>query len=105
MERFDLRNVFEVIRCADDVTHTKPHPELYLSAASALGVSPSEAVAFEDSPNGALAANRAGVFCVVVPNPMTRHLSFETPDKTLSSLDEIPLASLLAEILTHPCFN
>jgi HAD superfamily hydrolase (TIGR01509 family) len=105
LERFDLQGVFEVIRCADDVARTKPHPELYLSAASVLGISPSEAVALEDSPNGVRAAKSAGIFCVAVPNPMTVHLSFDGPDLTLPSLAEMPLAALLSEISARPNFN
>lgn len=96
LERFDLLAFFDVIRCADDVTRTKPDPELYLSAADSLNLSPSEVIVFEDSPNGAIAAQRAGMFCVVVPNPMTAMLSFESPDLMLDSLNTMPLHKLLA---------
>lgn len=105
LQRFDLQGVFEIIRCADDVARTKPDPELFVSAAAALGVSPSEAVAFEDSPNGALAAKRAGVFCVVVPNPMTQHLTFAAPDLTVESLATVSLGQLMEAISGHPSFS
>lgn len=98
LERFDLLSFFDVIRCANDVSRTKPDPELYLSAAASLNLSPSEVVAFEDSPNGALAAKNAGVFCVVVPNPMTQHLRFDAPDLTLESLQSLLLPQLLNDI-------
>ena len=98
LERFDLLPFFEVIRCANDVSRTKPDPELYLSTAASLNLSPAEVAAFEDSPNGALAAKNAGVFCVVVPNPMTRHLVFDAPDMTIESLEVFPLPQLLEEI-------
>ena len=52
----------------------KPDPALYLAALEALGVHPQEAIALEDSPNGILAAKRAGLFCVAVPNPLTSQL-------------------------------
>jgi HAD superfamily hydrolase (TIGR01509 family) len=105
LDRFDLLPYFDVVRCADDVARTKPDPELYRTAAAALGLSPSEVIAFEDSPNGALAAKAAGVFCIVVPNPMTRHLPFETPDLTMDSLRSLPLRQLVARIESHPKFN
>lgn len=51
----------QVIRTLDDVTSGKPAPDLYLEAASALGVDPSRTIAFEDSPAGARAARAAGM--------------------------------------------
>ena len=50
-----------------------------------------EAIAFEDSPNGILAAKRAGIFCVVVANPLTRNLPLDLADRRLSSLEEFSL--------------
>ncbi|MES2461314.1 MAG: HAD family hydrolase, partial [Armatimonadota bacterium] len=74
LTRFDLLPFFDVVVSADDVARTKPDPELYQKAAASLDLLPSELIAFEDSPNGALAAKAAGIFCIVVPNPMTKHL-------------------------------
>ncbi len=53
LSRLGLLDYFDGLRCADDVTRTKPDPELYLSALQMLGVSAEAAVAIEDSPNGA----------------------------------------------------
>jgi beta-phosphoglucomutase-like phosphatase (HAD superfamily) len=69
---------------------------LYLAALEALAVRPEEAIALEDSPNGILAAKRAGMFCVAVPNPLTRQLSLEHADLQLPSLTALSLAQLLA---------
>lgn len=52
----------------DEVTHGKPHPEPYLTAARLLGVDPADCVAVEDSGNGANSANAAGCRVLVVPN-------------------------------------
>ena len=82
----------------DDVENAKPDPELYLRALRRLGVEPSRAVAFEDSPNGALAARRAGMYCVVVPNQVTAALEFGEHDLRLESLMQAELADLLARI-------
>jgi beta-phosphoglucomutase-like phosphatase (HAD superfamily) len=51
----------------------------------------------EDSPNGVLAAKRAGIFCVAVPNAMTQPLSFDLADLQISSLAELSLEKLLLE--------
>ncbi|OYD07610.1 HAD family hydrolase [Paludifilum halophilum] len=92
LESLGLRHYFECIRTREDVQRTKPDPSLYLQAAECLGVHPSEAVAVEDSPNGALAAKRAGMACIVVPNSVTAQFSFGSVDLRLSSLEELKLA-------------
>jgi HAD superfamily hydrolase (TIGR01509 family) len=52
---------FATVVAGDDVTHGKPHPEPYLTAAARLGVRPAECVAIEDSPTGLASAVAAGV--------------------------------------------
>jgi sugar-phosphatase len=54
---------------AERVTHGKPHPEGYLTAAGLLGVEPEDAVVFEDAPAGIAAGVAAGIRTVAVgPN-------------------------------------
>ncbi|HVC87357.1 MAG TPA: HAD family phosphatase [Gaiellaceae bacterium] len=55
-----LRDVFEVIVSQDDVTHGKPDPECYLTAARILGVAPETMLVFEDTDVGVAAAKGAG---------------------------------------------
>ena len=98
LTRLNLIQHFEVIRCADDVANTKPHPELYLAAVSALGVKPIEAVALEDSSHGLTSAKAAGLYAVAIPNPMTHRLPLEHADLRLNSLADMPLETLLATI-------
>jgi HAD superfamily hydrolase (TIGR01509 family) len=52
---------FQVVVAGDDVTHGKPHPEPYLTAAARLGVEPGRCVAIEDSRTGVASAEAAGV--------------------------------------------
>jgi len=59
------RESFAVVVCGEDVERKKPDPEVYLSAVAALRVSPREALAIEDSPDGAAAARAAGVPVIV----------------------------------------
>jgi HAD superfamily hydrolase (TIGR01509 family) len=95
LQRLNLYNYFQSIQCADDVVLTKPDPALYLQAVQGIGVAPDTAIALEDSPAGALAAQRAGLFCVVVPNDITRNLTFSAGDLVLNSLADLKLADLL----------
>ena len=65
------------------------------AAVQALDVAPQQALAIEDSPNGILAAKRAGLFCLAVPNALTRQLSLDLADLRLDSLADLPLEQLL----------
>ena len=95
LERLGVLARFEVLKCADDVARVKPDPALYHAACEHLGVPPARAVAIEDSPNGILAAKRAGLFCVAVPNALTGRLALDAADLRLASLSELPLSELL----------
>jgi HAD superfamily hydrolase (TIGR01509 family) len=85
-----------IVTADGDVTRAKPSPELYLEALGRLGVAAAEAIAFEDSPNGVRAAKAAGIFCVAVPNEVTRALGLDEADLVLDSLADLPPADLLA---------
>jgi HAD superfamily hydrolase (TIGR01509 family) len=96
LDRLGLLSSFDVIRAADDVSITKPDPALYLSVLAALELRPEQALAFEDSPNGVLSAKRAGLYCVAVPNELTRQLPLDQADLRLDSLTDLPLPNLLS---------
>ena len=101
LSRLGLAARFEVIMTSDDVAQAKPSPDLYLAAVEALEVLPDQAVAFEDSPNGVLAAKRAGIYCVAVPNLLTRRLSLDHADMVIPSLAAWPLEALLAKVRSN----
>jgi HAD superfamily hydrolase (TIGR01509 family) len=95
LSHFGLETHFDAIRCGDEVKATKPDPALYLAALQALEIEASEAIALEDSPNGILAAKRAGIFCVAIPNALTKQLSLSLADFQMSSLADLPLEQIL----------
>jgi HAD superfamily hydrolase (TIGR01509 family) len=64
------REFFTATVCGDEVPRGKPDPDPYLRAAELLGVDPARCLAVEDSPTGALAAERAGAVVLVVPCEM-----------------------------------
>lgn len=94
----DMRGLFDFIACRDDVAAGKPEPDVYLAALHGLGVSAEETIAFEDSVPGHLAAHRAGIRVVVVPNPSTAHCDFPHAWLKRPSLAEITLDLLTAAI-------
>jgi HAD superfamily hydrolase (TIGR01509 family) len=98
LERLGLLPYFTVTRCFEDTGAHKPDPTPYLAVLEALDVLPSEAVAFEDSPNGIASAKAAGILCVAVPNPTTRSLNLDKADYRLDSLASLPLQKLLSRL-------
>src|SRR5437868_5754173 len=101
LERLEEAVGWDAICTADrDPARAKPSPTLYLEALEALDVAAEEAVAFEDSPNGVLAAKAAGIFCVAVPNEVTRDLGLEEAgaDLVLDSLAELPPENLFRQL-------
>jgi len=52
----------------DQVERGKPAPDLYLAAATMAGAMPADAVAFEDTPQGVMAAHAAGVPVIQIPD-------------------------------------
>lgn len=102
LEKLGLTHWFKTVRCRDDVgDKPKPEPDVYLAAMSALGVQPTESMALEDSPNGVLAAKRAGMWVTAVPNQITRTLNFDQADVKLASMTDMSLSQLINEVLNE----
>lgn len=96
LERLALLAFFTHVQCRDrPELRAKPAPDLYLAACAGLGVRPDEAIAFEDSRNGMLAAQAAGMRCVVVPNELTIAMDLDGADHRFESLAAISLGALL----------
>lgn len=95
LKKLGLYEYFECIKTSDDVEKVKPDPALYLQAAECLGLAAEECLAFEDSANGALAAKRAGLNCVIVPNPVTHTMDFCDVEHRLGSMADMPLNEVI----------
>jgi HAD superfamily hydrolase (TIGR01509 family) len=89
LERLALAQRFECICTRDDVLQTKPDPSLYFRALLCLGVDGAEALAYEDSANGLVAAKSAGLRCVVVPGPLTAASDYSLADAVVDSLADV----------------
>lgn len=61
-----LDKVFPVVVDGNKITHSKPHPEVFLKGAEQLGVNPKDTVVFEDAYSGVEAAHRGGMKCIGV---------------------------------------
>ena len=98
-KRLGIFDHFDHIICQDDVLpgRTKPNPDIYLKALEQLNVKKEAAVVFEDSPNGVTAAQRADIFVVAVPNPLTIKMGV-SGDITVPSLAGLSLQELSQKV-------
>ncbi len=97
LSRFDLLKRFQVTLTAEDVTHGKPHPEIYLTAAERLNIASSSILVLEDSEAGTRAAAAAGAFVVAVPNRHTALGDFSMASMQLDSLGHPELHATIAQ--------
>jgi HAD superfamily hydrolase (TIGR01509 family) len=81
---------FEVLGTAQEVPTKKPDPAVYCWVLERLGLSAEEALAFEDSRNGLLAATGAAIACVVTPTPYSADEDFTEALRQLTDLDHHP---------------
>lgn len=88
-----LEGVFDAIVTGETVTHGKPHPETFLTAAERLGVAPAHCVVVEDSHHGVMAGHTAGMFTVMVPDlqPCTEKIASLLWNRCDTLTDLIPL--------------
>ncbi len=91
LQGLNLRHYFKTIVTGLDVPSVKPAPDIFLAAAAQIGAAPTECVVLEDAEKGVLAAFRAGMRCIAIPNAHTRHHDFSKATRVYSSLKEITL--------------
>jgi HAD superfamily hydrolase (TIGR01509 family) len=96
LTRLNLINEFDAIVSSNDVKEVKPHPALYLEALNKLNLNANEVIAFEDSINGMNAAQAANIFCVVVPNSVTRQLNWDKADLIINSMAAVKLEKIIS---------
>ncbi len=87
VDKMGIRPYLHAIASAQDLPYGKPHPQVYINCAEALGVDPVSCVCFEDSFNGMIAAKAAKMKCVVVPHhSQQKNECWGAADLKLSSL-------------------
>ena len=68
-----IQSAFDVVIDGTMIQHTKPHPEIFLKAASTLGLAPSDCIVIEDAEAGIESAVSAGMKCVGIGSPKQLH--------------------------------
>ncbi|MCZ8208232.1 MAG: HAD family phosphatase [Aquidulcibacter sp.] len=94
LAKVGLLNYFgQQISSATEVAEAKPAPDVYLLAARKAGYEPSDCIAIEDSPNGVLAALRAGMQVI--------GFARETPAPDLTAAGAHQVFETMAEVHVH----
>ncbi len=95
LSRIPIRGNFNAILDDRSITHSKPHPEIYLKAAGILGMLPADCVVIEDSLSGVASAKAAG--CRVI-GITTTHAAHELSEADLVITD---FTGLTVETVTN----
>lgn len=64
LKSFNITHYFDAVITGFDCQHSKPDPEIYLTAAYAVRTSPANCIVIEDSTHGMHAAKSAGMYCI-----------------------------------------
>jgi beta-phosphoglucomutase family hydrolase len=97
LETIGIIDAFTAIVGGPDVTHGKPHPEIFLTAAAGLGLDVQDCIVVEDAESGIAAAKAGGFYCYGLQHPpvgnsITHTADLSAADQAIKSLDEIDLA-------------
>lgn len=93
-KRFNLHQYFSHIVSGEDFPKSKPHPAIFLHAAS-LSIAPKEnCIVIEDSTNGIKAAKAAGIYCIGYDSVNSKLQDYSLADRVISHFNELILDKL-----------
>jgi HAD superfamily hydrolase (TIGR01509 family) len=97
LSELNLEGIFDCIVFGQEVSESKPDPQVYLLAARKLEATPNDCLVIEDSPLGVKAAKTAGMKCLAIANTHPRQKLGEA-DKVFDSLENVDLITLLMRV-------
>ncbi len=89
LELMEIKSNFKTIVTCEDVKNIKPDPECFLLASKRLGIDPKNALVIEDAQKGVIAAKRAGMRVIAIPNQYTFDHDFSLADRIIASINEL----------------
>jgi len=102
VEALNLKNSISICCSAEHEQYGKPHPAVFLTAASKMEIEPAHCVVFEDSLPGVIAAKSAKMNCIAVPEPEEiNDVRFKLADRVLNSLEGFELSLIGHENLSR----
>jgi len=102
LKNCEISSVFDAIITTEEAGKSKPEPDVYLLAAQKIGISPASCIVFEDSPNGLLAAKRAGMYCIAVQTDNIAMEELPSSDYVMESFKGMTLAKLIEIFSNNP---
>ena len=89
LKELGVAEYFEYMVTGEDVSSSKPAPDVFLRAAELLDVDPKVCIVIEDTRNGSLAAKAAGMYCFGFANPDYPPQDLSMADKVISDYQDI----------------
>jgi len=87
--RFNLHQYFSHIVSGEDFPKSKPHPAIFLKAAELANTPVGNAIVIEDSTNGIIAANAAGIYCIAYNSVNSKLQDLSLADRIIQRFDEL----------------
>jgi beta-phosphoglucomutase family hydrolase len=95
LEKFEIKQLFDSVISAEDITHGKPNPEILLVCARKLKVNPAECLVVEDAKLGVEAAKTAEMKCLGYRNPSSGKQDLSKADLITDDLSKLDIQKLL----------
>jgi HAD superfamily hydrolase (TIGR01509 family) len=89
VDKFGIRKYFDEIISDSGLENRKPHPEIFLRAATAVSVEPRDCVVLEDAEKGLKAAKAAGMKCIICLDEISKDGDFSNANLIVKSLNEV----------------
>lgn len=93
-KRFNLFPFFSHLVSGEDFPESKPNPAIFIEAQRLSGNDKSNCIVIEDSTNGILAANGAGIFCIGYKSANSKNQNYETADLVIHHFNELDVDKL-----------
>jgi HAD superfamily hydrolase (TIGR01509 family) len=91
LQKFSLENYFTAKISGTELPQSKPHPGIFLKAATIAQTDPANCLVIEDAENGVIAAKAAGMKCIGYLNPNSGLQNLEAADLIISSFRQLSL--------------
>ncbi|MBI4043641.1 MAG: HAD family phosphatase [Candidatus Diapherotrites archaeon] len=98
LEPTKLAHYFDAIVTSTRVPNHKPFPDIFLRAATELGVAPGKCIVIEDAPIGIEAAHRAGMKAIGITTPPSTKELLQSADIVIGGFSELSVERVLSFI-------
>jgi beta-phosphoglucomutase family hydrolase len=97
LNKLNLTHTFDCVITAEDIEHSKPDPEIFLKAATELGVKPNQCLVIEDSKLGVEAAKSAGMKSIGYRNPHSGNQDLSKADAIIDDFSKVDIEKMLEQ--------